>query len=156
MKIPYNKKSIWGSLFFLSLTVMFLFFGQPLYQKIMGIVFLLLDIVMFNYQNGFEITADKRIRRYWSFFKYTLGKWEFLPPVKYILLLRVKQKDKGLFRNTSYLHWNQEPASKNIYQLNLIYQNNKKHKLISTNLSNAEKYADELANLLKINIKKAV
>jgi hypothetical protein len=155
MKIPYSKRSIWGFLFFLSLTITFLFFGQPLYQKIMSIGFLLLAIVMFNHQKGVEITEDKRIRRYTSFFKYTFGKWEFLPSAKYILILRVKQKDKNIYRNTAYFSWNQEPSSKTVYQLNLIYQNNRTKKLISTNLSKAEQFASELGELLKIEVKKA-
>lgn len=133
---------------------MFLFFGQPLYQKIMGGIFLLFAIILFKYQYGVEISKDKRIREYHSFYSYILGNWKFLPPIKHILILKVKQYKwdmrfgaLGLLQNSS---------NNRIFQLILVYQNNRKQKLISTNIDRAEKFADELASLLKIEIKKVV
>lgn len=104
-----------------------------------------------NYQNGIELREDNKIRDYHTIFNYTFGKWKQLPPIKHVVVLRVKQYKWDM--RFGALGPLQRPSNNTIFQLNLIFKNNKKHKLLSATKIKAEKNAIDLSKLFKVEFK---
>lgn len=119
---------------------------------IIGPILIFLSCGFIFMRTGIKFDKENnRFKKYTIFLGFTLGKWEKVPEIKYISLLRVKMARRS-YSPSSRIYV--QRASKNYsYRVNLVIQNNRKpDKLLSTSKDKAIEIGSQLGEYLDLKV----
>lgn len=129
MKIYKRKTSFLTFLACVVLSTLFFVNGFETYHILMAVLFFIFSIIALLHKTGIEISKETKIRWFNSVLGYTFGKWEKLPDIKHVAVVRAKQYK---YRMTGGFV-DQVKSNRIIYQINIVFGDGKYKRLLSTN-----------------------
>ncbi len=148
MRIYQSKISIWPFVAGMTLTILFIVNGIGVYHKIMAGLFFVFSIIALTHKRGIELSENLMIRNFSTIIGISFGKWERLPNLSYISIVRVKQNK---YRMTGGFI-DQAKSNRIAYQLILIFKNGKNKKLLSTNKTKAINLGIEIGDFFSLKV----
>ncbi|MBN2164715.1 MAG: hypothetical protein JW717_00395 [Marinilabiliaceae bacterium] len=131
-----------------------LIFIESIAFRITGVIILLLGAIALFSQSGCILDLEnKKFRYYIKTFGMYFGKWEFLPDISYIAIVRVRMS-RIKFRPSEVSFRQSDDSFDIAYDVNLILKNSQKRyqKIFNGNLSEAKTLAFQLAKDIDVKI----